>query len=233
MGLRSRIAPRKPLLTTRHRKLRLAFARKYATKPSDFWLNVLFTDETRLSVINDSFKTRVRRKTGERFNIIQSTVKHPASVMLWGCFSGTGVGRLCFLENGEKCNAAWYLKVLDKEVRYSARDLFSKRKFVLQDDGAPCHRAKSVKEFLRRSKWETLDWPPQSPDLNPIENLWSILKRRVKQQQLLFPSTTALKARIINVWHKHLEADLLRKLALSMPDRLSAVIKAKGGATKY
>ena len=230
MGLVSRFAVRKPLLTRRHRALRLAFARKYVNKGREFWSKVLFTDETRIAIRNDSSKTRLRRKTGERLHFVTPTVKHPPAVMMWGAFAANGVGRIRFLEKNETCNSAWYLKVLDKQVRWSASLLFQ-RAFYLQDDGAPCHRSKAVKEFVRRQGWKTLDWPPQSPDLNPIENVWSLLKKRVWSHN--FNSTTELKARIISVWNQGLEKELLEKLAYSMSDRLRAVVKARGGPTRY
>jgi len=117
MGLVSRFAARKPLLTRRYRQLRLAFAKKYVNKGCEFWQKVLFTDETRIAVQNDCGKLRVRRKTGERLHFVTPTVKHPPAVMLWGSFSANGVARLRFLEKGETCNSLWYLKVLNQQVR--------------------------------------------------------------------------------------------------------------------
>jgi len=231
MGLVSRFALRKPLLTRRHRALRLAFARKYAKKSAEFWRKVLFTDETRIAIRSDCHKTRLRRKAGESLHFTTATVKHPPAVMMWAAFAANGVGRVRFLDKGETCNSAWYLKVLNQQVRWSARSLFGGDAFCLQDDGAPCHRSKIVKDFIRQQGWTTLDWPPQSPDLNPIENLWSLLKRRVWNHN--FNSTTELKARIISVWNNGLEKELLEKLVLSMTDRLHAVIKARGGPTQY
>ena len=231
MGLVSRFAPRKPLLTKRHRSLRLKFARKYAKKGPQFWRRVLFTDETRIAIRNNFSKLHVRRNTGERLRIVTSTVKHPVSLMLWGSFAASGVGRVRFLEKGETCNTAWYLKVLSQQVKWSVNSLFQGQDFCLQDDGAPCHRSKSVINFIRSQGWKTLDWPPQSPDLNPIENLWYLLKKKVWTQQ--FASVTELKAKIISIWHHNMDTGLLETLALSMPHRLRAVIKANGGPTKY
>ena len=64
--------------------------------------------------------------------------------------------------------------------------------FVLQDDGTSCHRAKRVKDFLKRAKWVTID-------LKPIENLWAYLKGTLSYKN--YSSTTELKARIIGIWH--------------------------------
>ena len=71
--------------------------------------------------------------------------------------------------------------------------------------------------------WKTLDWPQQSPDLNPTENFRAILKKKVCTTN--FSRTLELKAKIIAVWNHHIAKDLLEKLAFSMPDRLRAAIR--------
>jgi len=71
----------------------------------------------------------------------------------------------------------------------------------------------------------------QSLDLNPIENEWGLLKKKVWTCN--FNSITELKARIISVWNNGMEKELLWKLAHSMTDRLHAVVKARGGPTGY
>ena len=86
---------------------------------------------------------------------VTPTVKHPPAVMLWGGFASNGVGRIRFLEKNETNNSAWYIKVLNQQVRWSANSLFN-GEFYLQDDGAPCHRSQAVKKFSK-----DLGWPPQ------------------------------------------------------------------------
>ena len=135
------------------------------------------------------------------------------------------------LEKGESCNMLWYTKVLNQQVPWSAQHLFPGGEFYLRDDGAPCHRTKAAKAFVNAQRWKTLDWPPQLPYLNHIENLWALLLKKLWTTN--FKTTNELKGRIISVWHHNRDPELLNKLAMSMPDPLRAVINARGGATEY
>ncbi len=81
-------------------------------------------------------------------------------------------------------NSAVYQKILKDNVRPSVRDLKLKRTWVLQQDNDPKHTSKSTSEWLKKNKMKTLEWPSQSPDLNPIEMLWHDLKKVVHAQTL-------------------------------------------------
>lgn len=88
-----------------------------------------------------------------------------------------------------------------------------------------------IKDFLSEIGVLAMDWPGNSPDLNPIENLWHILKVRVTKKK---PRTLRDLDRIIEeVWYTGISAETLQNLTNSMPDRIQAVIKNKGGSTKY
>ena len=98
-------------------------------------------------------------------------------------------------------------------------------------DGAPCHKTKKITSLLENCDFEVIDWPGNSPDLNPIENCWNLMKDRLKEKNTI--SLPLLIDEIKKLWCTGLPDGYLRKLSDSMPDRIKSVIKNKGEMTKY
>lgn len=142
-----------------------------------------------------------------------------------------GVGPLTVIKgtvNGEK-----YRKILqDHFLPYVADRNHRGIPTILQDDNAPVHRAKIVQSWKQQNHVESLEWPAQSPDINPIENVWMELKKAIGNRNPPPRTVSELEAAIEEEW-QCMPVNVVKKLIESMPRRLSAVIRAKGFATKY
>ena len=102
-----------------------------------------------------------------------------------------------------------------------------------QQDNDPKHTSKLVSDYLSRDlciKDFMITWPPYSPDLNPIENLWADLKKRVEKRNAT--NVEELEAAVKLEW-KQTDKDLCQKLVASMPKRLVQLLEYRGGPTGY
>lgn len=226
-----RVAAKKPLLSQRNQKDRLDFARRHRHWTTEDWGRVLWSDETSVELFDTRRRVYVRRRQGERYNqeCLVPTVKFGGGkLMVWGCFSRAGVGELRRVDG--TINQHSYKAMMAEAMMPSGERLFGGEEYIFQQDNAPCHKAKSVMDFFRQKKINVMDWPPQSPDFNPIENLWGILKRKVGLSK---PSNLdELWNRLQELW-LDIGQEEIRRLIESMPNRMRLAIKAKGKSTRY
>ncbi len=220
----------KPLLNQRQCQKHLTWAVEKNNWTVAQWSKVPFSDESTFCISFGNQGPRVWRKSGEAQNpcCLKSSVKFPQSVMIWAAMSSAGVGPLCFLKSTVK--AAIYQEILKHFMLPSADKLYGDADFIFQQDLAPSHTAKGTKSWFNGHGVTVLDWPANSPDLNPIENLWGIVKRKMRDTT---PNNADdLKAPVKETW-AFVPPQQCHKLITSMPRRIEAVIKAKGAPTKY
>lgn len=228
-GFKGCIPRRKPLLKTSHKKKRCEFANNHKDKDMQFWDKILWSDETKINLFGSDGVKRVWRRKGEAYKdkCVVPTVKHGGgSLMIWGCMSAKGVGRLAFIEG--KMDSKLYCQILEENMLPSLTSVG--RRGVFQQDNDPKHTSRPTKAFLESKRVNTLPWPSMSPDLNPIEHLWEHLKRKIEGKN---PRNINELKEVIKCEWNAIPADTCRKLVESMPRRLSAVIDNNGGHTKY
>ena len=245
-GLTNKLCIKRPKLTPTVARLRLKFAREN----KDFnWRRqtVMFSDECSVEVGSGASREWAFRFPSEKYEykMIQEKDKGgKPSQMVWGCFwvdtrGRIGRSELVIMTRDPTSprggySAESYIKTLQEGLMpyYRPGQIF-------QQDNAPIHTANKTKDYLELHGIWVMEWPPFSPDLNPIEHLWYALKQMMWKE---YPELRQI-GRNTGDWERFCEAlkdcwqrlpnSLLRKLIYSVPDRLAAVRAAKGWQTKY
>lgn len=232
-NLRFRIPARGPRLNADHIRARLQFAREHVNWAAEDWERVLFTDETRFCLYSNDRRVRVIRRPNERYsqcNIRQTELFNGGSVMFWGGISLTARTDIVSLRGGSLNSARYITEILSEHVVPFAGYIGDN--FLLMQDNARPHTARIVRDYLNEVDIETLDWPPRSPDLNPIEHLWDQMGRQLRDHQPLPASLDDVENFVREIW-VNIDQQKIRRLVQSMGRRCQAVIESRGRNTRY
>ena len=222
---------KKPIISDVNKRKRVDFSQDSLSKPTEFWERVIWSDETtvRSNPKSQDIFVKVHNSVNrEDLPVNGKCQSQGISVMFWGCFSKLGMGPLVAIEgtlDGER-----YKQLLEEYLKpeIDAAEL----PMVFMQDNAPCHTARVVTQFFAENEIETLNWPPQSPDMNPIENLWSIIKQRRRKRFGPPKTRDELIDQIFAVWEE-IDDTLRNSLADSVCNRFIEVLRLNGRPSKY
>ena len=220
----------RPPLTKQHKAKRVKWATDYIK--CDF-STVIFTDECRATLdgpdgfsrgwIGNGFHTpfRLRRQQGG------------GGVMFWAGICGDTLIGPFMVEEGVKMDSEAYANFLKQNFFkwYRSQTLSFKRKCIFMQDNAPSHASRYTRNFLASKGFKDaklMVWPPASPDLNPIENLWSIVKRKLYEAGKQYNSKNELKEAIKECC-KTISTETIKNLTSSMDKRLVKILERHGG----
>lgn len=225
---------KKPRLSTSNIKARLDFATRHKHWTIADWERVIWSDETKINRFGSDGRAWYWKHDGvsEQSRHIKETVKHGGgSIMIWACMTAEGPGNMCKI-NGNM-DQHLYKSILEDELNGTIEWYnMDASQIIFQQDNDSKHRAKSVQAWLDEQPFEVLEWPAQSPDLNPIEHLWGHLKTRLNQYEKPPKGMLELWERVETEWNE-ISKETCVNLIDSMPKRIEAVLKAKGKWTKY
>lgn len=218
-----------PIMTKYHKKKRLEWSFDQVMFTPFEWRSVIFSDEKKFNLDGPDGNAYYWHdlRTDER---IFSKRKHGGgSVMVWACFSFYGRSPIAFLDGRQDSNC--YVSLMEDYMLPMAHTCHE-ADWIYQQDNAPIHTSRTSLKWFTQNGVHLLPWPANSPDLNPIENLWAILSRRVYANHKCYSTVGELKEAIQLMWHE-IDLKCLQMLVGGMHRRCTGVVQAIGGPLKY
>jgi transposase len=235
-GYYGRIARVKPYLLERHKSARMNWARAHQQWTQEMWDRVIWTDECSVEIGAGGGQIRVWRRADEEYLstcIAPSFKSSRTSVMIWSCMIAGKVGPIIVIPKDRRTGKDYVDLILDGPLwDFYTESNEEKGIAIVMEDGAPVHRSMAARKWRELNEVENLPWPAQSPDLNPIEHVWKILKHKLRHRSQRPRNQAELIAAIKESW-KEISPEQTVRLVGSMPDRIKAVIKQRGGCTHY
>jgi transposase len=219
-GYRNVLPKSTHMLTQEEKKRRVQWAKQHL---NDDFTHTIFTDESSFQL----FRNTVRRWSKHPNNELKCKPKNRQSVHVWGAVSVKGV--LACHTFRCNLNSQYYIDILKNHLLPSAKQRFRKN-WRLQQDNDPKHTSNITKQFIFDNVPQLLAWPSNSPDANPIENIWSIVKRKVEKRK---PKNIDELELFLAEEFENVENNVIKNCVMSMKKRCASLISSKGERIKY
>ena len=243
IGAKSFKRPVKPRLTDKQKANRVSFCKERKYWTVDDWRRILFSDESPFEIFHTPNRQNDRIWAKNNLTLLpQEKIKFPSKLHVWGMMSYCALSDLHIIPVGSTVTAKYYVEeILTKSILPSLK---RKRKtgsilvrqllpnmsnYIFQQDGAPAHHAKVTQEWCKlnlQSFWQKGIWPGNSSDLNPIENLWAILKSRVDEMEMC--TNIEMLEKTVKLAWSEISPEILDNLISSMPKRIQKCLELSG-----
>ena len=207
---------------------RLQFVHAHLPNNISFWHKVVFSDEKKWNLKgNDGFVSIWVEK--DRKYTFETNCRRRPGIMVWGAISANGACYIARMKGGITSKS--YVEMLEKVLLEDVKEDLPVD-WIFQQDNAPAHNARATRQYLEDEGIHTLEWPPYSPDLNIIENVWGMVSSEVYKDGREYQNADEL-------WESVSEAFLcipnssIWHLYESIPNWLMAVLEQRGRRTRY
>ncbi|CAO4387548.1 unnamed protein product [Caenorhabditis nigoni] len=225
--IRRRKMRRAPFLSPEHRQKREEFARQHINTD---WSKVIWSDEKKFNLDGpDGYRYYWHDLRKSKMYLEQRSFKGGKGVMVWACFGSKGRIKLSFTP--PRINSTIYQFVMKKSllpyIKRHRRD-----HLIFMQDNASAHKSRSTMRWFAKKHISLLDWPAHSPDMNPQENIWGHMVRKIYENGKHYSNQDELKKAIVDAWNT-VDQSLVDNLVLSMDGRMFKVIQNQGGPIDY
>ena len=240
-GYHRRVAQQVPYLSPRHRKARMAWVKKNKELTEEDWARIIWSDECYIYLDDNKGRVYVTHRPDEVLCddcVVPSFKESTIRVMVWGCIIKGRLGPLVVLEypggKGGGMNSERYQEqVLSAQLHSFYMEMEKELGSVMfQQDNAAAHASKLTAKWLKTHAIKVFGHPSNSPDLNPIERIWHVLKTIIRRRPHVPSSLEELKQAVREAWDS-ISVEVINREIDHMTDRVAAVLAARGGHTGF